>query len=97
MIAQVLSGFTAEGIPVRPGKVLLWRLVNGGCAVGWYLAIRGLLGRFLPKAEPVFLRLPQAAPALASRPATLPLTFCLLAVCAIALLTADNAFSSPAK
>jgi spore maturation protein SpmB len=97
VIAQVLSGFTAEGIPVRPGKVLLWRLVNGGCAVGWYLAIRGLLGRFLPQAEPVFLRLPQAAPALASRPATLPLTFCLLAVCAIALLTADNAFSGPAK
>lgn len=97
VIAQVLSGFTAEEIPLRPGKVVLWRLINGGCAVGWYLAIRGILGKFLYKAEPVFLRLPQASPSLASRPATLPLTFCLLAVCAIALLTAESVFSESKK
>lgn len=98
VIAQVMSGFTAEGIPVYLGKILLWRMINGGCAVGWYLAIRTILGKFLITAESVFLRISQQQPSLVSRPMTLPLTFCLLAVCTIALLTAEESFScSPKK
>lgn len=97
VVAQVLAGFAAENIPVRPGKVLLWRLVNGGCAIGWYLALRAALKQFFMTAEPVFLRISQQQPALASRPMTLPLTFCLLAVCAIALLSAEETLSKKGK
>ena len=97
VIAQVLAGFTVEGLSIQPVKVILWRIVNGVCAVGWYFAIRTFLGRFFLKAEPVFLRISQQRPSLASRPMTLPLTFCLIAVCAITILTAENSFSSSTK
>jgi sporulation integral membrane protein YlbJ len=97
VIAQVLAGFTAEGLSIQPVKVILWRIVNGICAVGWYFAIRAFWGKFFLKAEPVFLRISQQRPSLASRPMTLPLTFCLIAVCAITILTAENSFSSSAK
>ena len=97
VIAQVLAGFTSEGLSVQPVKAVLWRFINGICAAGWYLAIRSFFGAYLLKAEQAFLRIPQPHPTMASRPMTVPLTVCLLAVCTIALLSAENTHSSYTK
>lgn len=91
VICQAAAGFSSFGEILRPAVFLFWRTVSGFCAAGWYLLLRLCFGDFLYHAQAVFGWVgAMVQPTAGFHSTSIPMTICLLALCAIAALTLEE-------
>jgi len=94
VICQAAAGFSTYGEQLHFDRFLLRRVLCGGFSCGWYSILRVFFRRGIEQAASVYGWMPtEAIPVPQITDTTLPLTICLLAVCAIAAMTLDEPIS----
>ena len=95
VICQAASGFSSYGQQLRFGRFCFWRAVSGVIAALWYGVLRYLFADSVERAAAVYGWLPtDMVPVVERTDITFPMTICLLAVCAIAVLTLEDSMES---
>ena len=92
VIFQAASGYSSYGQTLHFGRFFFWRMVSGAISALWYGMLRYLFADSVERAAAVYGWLPTGSvPVMEHTNITFPLTVCLLAVCAIAALTLEDA------